>query len=176
MFSGILSSGILSFGDFVLGDFVIRGFCLSGILSRGFCPRGFCTVTNQRFMGTVKQQPPSVSSFSPLTTLNTHFPSVTNRHPPLVSDDLPEILDSPIPPNLNGNLFAFTPVTDTQVLKLLNFTYSNSCSLDHITKSMLKLCAPSIISHLTSLINASFSSSIFPSSWKNSHIRAYLVT
>ena len=39
---------------------------------------------------------------------------------------------------------------------------------------MLKLCAPPILPHLTALINASFSSSTFPSSLKNSHIRAIL--
>ena len=131
---------------------------------------------NLRSMGTVKKQPPSASSFFPLTTLNTHFSSVTNRHTTLVPDDLRGILDSPIPPNLNGNPFSFTPVADAQVLKVLNSTYSNSCGPDHISKSMLKLCAPSIIPHLTALINASFSSSIFPSSWKNSHIRALLKT
>ena len=113
-------------------------------------------------MGTVKKHPPSASLSFPLTFLNTHFSSVTNRHPPLVLDDLQEILESPIPPNFNENLFAFIPVTYAQVLEVLNSTYFNNCGPDHISKSMLKLCAPSIISHLTGLINASFSSSIFP--------------
>ena len=37
---------------------------------------------------------------------------------------------------------------------------------------MLILCA--ILPHLTALINASFSSSQFPTSWENNHIRALL--
>ena len=40
----------------------------------------------------------------------------------------------------------------------------------------LQLSSPSILSHLTAVIKAYFSSSTFPSSGKNSHIRALLKT
>ena len=122
-------------------------------------------------MGALKKQPPSASKFFSLFSLNTHFTSVTNRHLPLTLSDLHEILEAP---NLNGTPFFFTVVSDTQVISALKSTYSNSCGPDHISSSILKLCAPSILPYLTALINAYFSSSTFPSSWKNSHIHALL--
>ena len=110
-----------------------------------------------------------------MTSLNTHFSSVTNRHPPLNLTDLPDILNTPIPPS-NIPPFSFTPVTDAQVLSVINSTYTNSTGPDHISKSMLKIASPTILPHLTALINSSFSGCTFPSSWKNSHIRPLLKT
>ena len=128
-----------------------------------------------RSLGTLKKPlPPAVSHFS-MTSLNAHFSSVTNRHPPLTPPDLPVILNTPAPVS-DITPFSFTPVTDAQVLSVINSTYTNSTGPDHISKSMLKLSAPSILPHLTALINSSFSSATFPSSWKNSHIRPLLKT
>ena len=129
-----------------------------------------------RSMGVSKKQPPSATNYFSLPTLNRHFSAVTNRHPPLTASDLNDILNSPQPHGANENQFSFSSVTDKQVLSAIKSTYSSSCGPDQISIAMLKLCAPSILPHLTALINASFSSSQFPSSWKNSHIRALLKT
>ena len=129
-----------------------------------------------RSMGVSKKQPPSATSIFTLPTLNSHFSAVTNRHPPLTASDLNDILNSPRPHAANLNQFSFSPVTDKQVLSVIKTSYSSSCGPDQISTAMLKLCTPTILPHLTALINASFSSSQFPTSWKNSHIRALLKT
>ena len=129
-----------------------------------------------RSMGVAKKQPPSASHYFPLSTLNRHFSAVTNRHPPLTTADLNEILNNPQPHIDHTNQFSFSPVTDDQVLAAIKSTYSSSCGPDKISIAMLKLCTPVILPHLTALINASFSSARFPTTWKNSHIRALLKT
>ena len=114
-----------------------------------------------RSIRSLKKQPPFASAFFPLSTLNTHFFLVTNRHLSLIPSDLQEIFNSPIPLNLNGRPFLFKVVTETQVLSALNSTYSNS-SQDHISTGMLKLSSPSIISHLTALFKCLFFIFQFP--------------
>ena len=128
-----------------------------------------------RSLGTLKKSLPSALSHFSMTSLNTHFSSVTNRHPPLNLTDLPDILNTPIPPS-NIPPFSFTPVTDAQVLSVINSTYTNSTGPDHIFKSMLKIASPTILPHLTALINSSFFGCTFPFSWKNSHIGPLLKT
>ena len=127
-------------------------------------------------MGVAKKQPPSASHYFSLPTLNRHFSAVTNRHPPLTTTDLDDILNSPQPHIDQINQFSFSPANATQVLTVIKSTYSSSCGPDKISVAMLKVCSPVILSHLTALINASFSSAQFPTSWKNSHIRALLKT
>ena len=129
-----------------------------------------------RSMRVAKKQPPSVFHYISLPTLNRHFSAVTNHHPRLTTTDLDDILNSPQPHIDQFNQFSFSPVTDRQVLTAIKSTYSSSCGPDKISVAMLKLCSPVILPYLTALINDSFSSAQFPTSWINSHIRALLKT
>ena len=129
-----------------------------------------------RSMGVSKKQPSSATSYFSQPTLNSHFSAVNNRHSSLTASKLNDILNSPRPRTANLNQFSFSSLTDKQVLSVIKSSYSSSCDPDQIFTAMLKLCVPTILSHLTALINASFSSSQFPTSWKHSHIRALFKT
>ena len=125
-------------------------------------------------MGVSKKQPPSTSNYFSLPILNGHFSAVTNRYPPLTAYDFVDILNLSQPQNGQPNQFSFTPATDEQVHNGIKSSHSSSSGPDNISVSVLKFCTPAILPHITALINTSFSSAQFPTSWKNSHIHALL--
>ena len=84
-----------------------------------------------RSLGTLKEPLPSALSHFSMTSLNAHFSSVTNWHPPLNPTDLPYTLKILIPDS-NITPFSFTPVTDAQVLSEMNSSYTNSAGPDFI--------------------------------------------
>ena len=67
--------------------------------------------------------------------------------------------------------FVFLCVVKDYVLKSLsNLDPHKSTGLDGLSSKILKLAAPVISSHLTSIFNQSISSGVFPSQWKISRI------
>ena len=62
--------------------------------------------------------------------------------------------------------FAFTAVTELDVIKTVRSISSNACGVDEINIFVLKLLLPRISGILTHIINISFEHCIFPDRWK----------
>ena len=68
-------------------------------------------------------------------------------------------------------LFKFTPVTCTEVQRIITTMPSNkSPGPDKISMRIIKDCLPVILGPLTDIINNSFTTSAFPESWKMAEI------
>jgi hypothetical protein len=68
-------------------------------------------------------------------------------------------------------LFKFTPVTCTEVQRIITTMPSNkSPGPDKISMRIIKDCLPVILGPLTDIINNSFTTSAFPESWKIAEI------
>jgi hypothetical protein len=68
-------------------------------------------------------------------------------------------------------LFKFTPVTCTEVQRIITTMPSNkSPGPDKISMRIIKDCLPVILGPLTDIINNSFTASVFPESWKIAEI------
>ena len=68
----------------------------------------------------------------------------------------------------------FAPATITEVIKLLKKAPGKSCRLDAAPSAFVKLNAHLLAHPLTLLINASFSSGIFPACFKFAHVTPVL--
>ncbi len=85
-----------------------------------------------------------------------------NELPSVSSLNIPH--DRTIP---NGHPFvAFTPTTDSDLLKLIHGSPVKSCSLDPLPAQILKLVIPTLLPSLVSIINLSLASSTVPTSFK----------
>jgi hypothetical protein len=68
-------------------------------------------------------------------------------------------------------LFKFTPVTCTEVQRIITTMPSNkSPGPDKISMGIIKDCLPVILGPLTDIIDESFTTSAFPESWKIAEI------
>lgn len=119
-----------------------------------------------RALGLVKPKKAAAPiNYSP-NELNAAFCSVftpqSREFPPILNDD-------PLP-QLRYPRFAPTAVSSDQVLPLLLRPASNSCGTDSIPASYLRLVAYPLREQITSLINYSFTSGIYPSGWRTSFI------
>ena len=67
----------------------------------------------------------------------------------------------------SAELFKFTPVTCTELQRIITSMPSNkSPGPDKISMQVIKDCLPVILGPLTDIINTSFTTSMFPESWK----------
>ena len=66
----------------------------------------------------------------------------------------------------DSNFTSFERATEDEVFKLLSRSPTKSCNLDPVLTNLLKDCSHVILPVITKIINQSFSSGIFPSSFK----------
>ena len=67
--------------------------------------------------------------------------------------------------------FQFQPTNELDVIKIVKGLKSNSCGVDKINSSILKLIIGRISGVLTNIINTSFEQKIFPERWKKALIK-----
>lgn len=101
-------------------------------------------------------------------TLNSHFASEYGASPPLTHADVTLAYETPITDGLAT--FDFTQVTEEDVRLALTACNSSSVGADGLSADMMKLSLPTILPHLTSLINSSLESGTFPADWKKALI------
>jgi hypothetical protein len=77
-------------------------------------------------------------------------------------------------PEVQHVLTSYTPVSDSDTLKLLNNMKPKSCSMDPIPTWLVKDCKQNLVPILTSIINISLSSGVFPSQLKQATITPIL--
>ena len=81
------------------------------------------------------------------------------------------LISPPMTRNSSEELFHFTPVTCTQVERIVSSMPSNkSPGTDKVSMRIIKDCLPVILGPLTDIINCSFATSTFPNSWKASEV------
>ena len=81
------------------------------------------------------------------------------------------LISTPMTRNSSEELFNFTPVTCTQVERIVSSMPSNkSPGPDKVSMRIIKECLPVILGPLTDIINCSFATSTFPNSWKASEV------
>ena len=81
------------------------------------------------------------------------------------------LISPPTTRNSSEELFNFTPVTCTQVERIVSSMPSNkSPGPDKVSMHIIKDCLPVIPGPLTDIINCSFATSTFPNSWKASEV------
>ena len=71
-------------------------------------------------------------------------------------------------------LSQFTPVSDSEVERLIMRAPAKSCDLDRIPTRLLKSCIDSLLPPITKLINLSLSSGTFPPAFKFAHVTPLL--
>jgi len=64
------------------------------------------------------------------------------------------------------NLTFFTPATEEEIFKLISQSFNSFCDLDPIPTSLLKQCLPVLLPTITSIVNLSLSSGVFPKQFK----------
>lgn len=72
--------------------------------------------------------------------------------------------------HFNEASFSFSMVNSDLVLKALKDIKSNACGGDKITPTMINLCLPIILPHLTHIVNCCMERGYFPSCWKDAEI------
>ena len=122
-------------------------------------------------LGLTKRQHPSPLLFFTPQVLNQHYASISDSNSPLMEQDLQDVIIShPITPNCTS--FDFLEVSDADVAKVIQGMKSKSCGVDGISLRMIKLISPTIISSITTVINASLQHGCFPHSWKKALLQA----
>ena len=71
-------------------------------------------------------------------------------------------------------LISFSPVTESEILKLIKTAPAKSCDLDPIPTQLLKSCIDVLLTPITHLINLSLAEGIFPSAFKRAHVAPLL--
>uniref|UniRef100_A0A3B1K8J8 Reverse transcriptase domain-containing protein n=1 Tax=Astyanax mexicanus TaxID=7994 RepID=A0A3B1K8J8_ASTMX len=78
-------------------------------------------------------------------------------------------------PSTEGVAFSsFTPLTENETLALLTRSRPTTCPLDPIPSNLLQTIAPAIIPAITHTINASLTSGVFPTAFKQAHVTPLL--
>ena len=110
-------------------------------------------------LGSTKVNSP-FNHFTP-DAINSHFASVCGSSAPLADVDVTRACSMPIRGDLSA--FNFSPVTDGDIRDALSACTSTSVGVDGISAEMLRLSSPSVVPHLTALVNESLSTGLFPS-------------
>ena len=77
-------------------------------------------------------------------------------------------------PNPTKNtLSSFTPVSEEELLKIVNSSPSKSCDLDPIPTSLVKECAYILITHITKIVNYSITEGSFPNCFKMAYVTPF---
>ena len=71
-------------------------------------------------------------------------------------------------------LSQFDPMTTEEVARLVSSMATESCELDAIPMSVLKLITPSIVHTITKIINISLTQGIFAEEWKTTIVHPLL--
>ena len=90
------------------------------------------------------------------------------------SSAFPNSVDSATAASTLRKLSRFTPVSYSEVERLVKRAPVKSCDLDHIPTHLLKFCIDSLLPPVTKLINLALSSGTFPPSFKFAHITPLL--
>lgn len=104
-------------------------------------------------------------SLDDVTEINKYFLSVFNK-----SNQCANTIQFYKGSRFNDVSFSFTMVDSHSVLKALNEIKSNACGIDKITPTMLKLCLPVVLPHLTHIVNCCMEKGYFPIYWKEAEI------
>ena len=98
---------------------------------------------------------------------------IENIHKTIASMDHTDItLDASF--DIVTSLCTFTPVSHSEVLKLLSSCKAKSCGLDPIPTWLVKECKDSLVPIMANIINASLSSGVFPSECKEAIVAPIL--
>ena len=102
--------------------------------------------------------------------LNQHYASISNSTSPLVEQDLHDVIAFH-PIELNCTSFDFVEVSDADVIKFMQGMKSKSCGVDGISVRMIKFICPTVISCITSVINASIRDGCSSQCWKKALLK-----
>src|SRR4029434_8447078 len=69
---------------------------------------------------------------------------------------------------------SFTPLSESEVSKILTGSRPTTCPLDPIPSNILQVISPAVLPAITQVINASFNSGTFPSSFKVARVTPLL--
>ena len=75
--------------------------------------------------------------------------------------------------NIPG-LTEFKPMSDKEILKVINEMSNKHCDLDPVPFTIFKKLAPHLKSEITTLVNLSLSNGVFAGSWKTSIVKPLL--
>ena len=101
--------------------------------------------------------------------------TIINNIEEIVRDE--SIVDDIDPPSQNHSSFilnSFNHVTPEEVRSIIIKSPNKSCSLDPLPTRILKQCLDVLIHPITKIINTSFDTGLFPSSWKSGIITPVL--
>ena len=76
----------------------------------------------------------------------------------------------PTPPTAPHPLLAFSPVSESEMLKLMRSSPSKSCDLDPCPTQIVKDCADILAVPITKVVNLSLAEGKFPDSFKLAHV------
>ena len=68
----------------------------------------------------------------------------------------------------------FTPMTESEIVNVINGMASKGCEIDPIPTTLLKDILPSIIKPITNIINISLQFGVFAKNWKVAVIKLLL--
>ena len=78
------------------------------------------------------------------------------------------------PRSNNSALSSFKPVSEGDILKILNSSHTKSCNLDSIPTSLVKECADTLITPITNIINYLLNEGSFPNCFKTAYVTSRL--
>ena len=90
------------------------------------------------------------------------------------SRKLDTLCNSNVDANSRSNLSTFKPVTEPELLKIIQNMPNKSCDIDVLPMWLFKECVPELKDLILSIVNMSLTNGIFPSSLKNAMIRPSL--
>ncbi|KAF4088833.1 hypothetical protein AMELA_G00059270, partial [Ameiurus melas] len=80
----------------------------------------------------------------------------------------------PTPPPRTSQLTSFSPLSETDVSKLLRSSRPTTCPLDPIPSQLLQSIAPTLLPALTHIFNTSLSTGTYPTSFKQARVTPLL--
>ena len=141
-----------------------------------------CTTSRQLFnltgslLGKTKSTPLPTSI--PISDLPSQFSDYFSHKIKAIRQNLDSTSVSspsvPDPPYSDTLWLEFRPVSEDDVRKLINQSTIKSCDLDPLPASLLSHCLDDLLPHLTSVINDSLQSGIFPSLYKAAIVKPLL--
>lgn len=103
---------------------------------------------------------------SNVNDLNNYFSSINTKNQNIHQDTLISFLNN----RLNATTFLFGPVTDGDILQLIQRLKSNALGPDNLSLNLILYCCPFLVPHITHLVNSCICSGVFPDSWKQANI------
>ena len=87
------------------------------------------------------------------------------------SDDTDAITEPDADAEPQVQLSSFSSLTQEEVRKIISKSSNSTCELDPLPTWLFKQCLDTLLPSVTSIVNSSLSSGVFPSSMKMSHVR-----